>query len=227
MCGRVSQEMSAESVARLFQAELLPEGSPDLGARYNVAPTQPVLAVVSDEGKRRVVQHRWGLIPSWAKDPTAFAGKTFNARAETVAAKPSYRDSFRRRRSLVPVGAFYEWRRTDGSRQPYAIVRQDGKPLALAGLWAPWRGPGSDAELRTCAVITTSANEVVGELHDRMPVILPEDAWDQWLDPEYQDTAELEKLLRPFPSELIRAYPISRAVGNTRNDGPELLRAIA
>ena len=227
MCGRISQEPSARELARLFQAELLPDDKPELGARYNVAPTQPVLAVVEDEGKRRIVQHRWGLIPSWAKDPAMFGARTINARAETVAVKPSYRDSFRRRRSLVPANAFYEWRRKDGSRQPYAIVRRDGKPLAIAGLWSTWRDPGSDRELLTCAVITTEANEVVGELHDRMPVILPEDAWDLWLDPRRQDAAELEKLLRPCPSELIRAYPVSRAVGNTRNDGPELLREVA
>jgi putative SOS response-associated peptidase YedK len=223
----MSQDPSAKDLARLFQAELLPDGKPELGPRYNVAPTQPVLAVVSDEGKRRIVQHRWGLIPTWAKDPSAFGGKTINARAETVAVKPSYRDSFRKRRSLVPASAFYEWRRKDGSRQPYAIVRRDGKPLALAGLWSPWREPESDTPVLTCAVITTEANEVVGELHDRMPVILPEDAWDRWLDPEFRDAAELEKLLRPCPSEWLRAYPVSRAVGNVRNDGPELLREVA
>ncbi len=227
MCGRISQDPSAKDLARLFQAELFADGKPELGPRYNVAPTQPVLAVVSDEGKRWIVQHRWGLIPTWAKDPSAFDGKTHNARAETVAEKPSYRDSFRRRRSLIPVSAFYEWRRKDGSRQPYAIVRRDGKPLALAGLWSPWREPASDRELLTCAVITTAANEVVGELHDRMPVILTEDAWDLWLDPSFQDRERLENLLRPCPDELIRAYPVSRAVGNVRNDGPELLRAVA
>ena len=227
MCGRISQDPSAKDLARLFQAELLPDGKPELGARYNVAPTQPVLAVVEDEGKRLIVQHRWGLIPSWAKDPTAFDGKTHNARAETVASKPAYRESFRRRRSLVPASAFYEWRRWDGSRQPYAIVRRDGLPLALAGLWSSWRDPKSGRELLTCAMITTEANEVVGEIHDRMPVILTEDAWDLWLDPKVRDVAALETLLRPCPSDLIRAYPVSRAVGNTRNEGPELLRAVA
>ena len=223
MCGRITQQLPAKAIADLFQAELLPGAQYAIVPRYNVAPSQQVLGVVTQDGARRVVQHRWGLVPAWAKDPAAFGNKTINARAETVAVKPSYRDSFQRRRSIIPIDAFYEWQRSQPARQPYAIVRRDGGPLAIAGLWAEWRDPGGDARLQSCAVITTTANEVVGEVHFRMPVLLPEDAWDLWLDPSCQDVSELEKLLRPCPNELLRAYPVSKMVGNVRNDGPELL----
>ncbi len=228
MCGRVAQVQPAAALAAAFQAELLPERQYEQAARYNVPPSQPVLAVVARDGRRFVTQHRWGLVPAWAKVPAQFAARTNNARAETVAEKPAFRDSFRKRRSIIPVTAFYEWRRTGGPKQPHAIVRRDGGLLALAGLWASWQPASGDGaeRLLTCAVVTTGANQAVGELHDRMPVVLPEEAWDLWLDPSVQDVERLTSLLKPCPSEWLSIYPVDYRVNSAYNDGPDLLEPL-
>ena len=219
MCGRFVQKLSGEEIARLFAGELFVS---EPGERYNVAPTQSVLVVVEHDQHRVVTSHRWGLIPSWAKDPK-IGVQMINARAETLAEKPAFRTAFRRQRCIVPADAFYEWQRHGTSKTPYAIVRRDGQPLAFAGLWSAWHKPESDERILSCTIVTTEANERLASLHERMPVILPEDAWSEWLDPGFQEVGPLQSLLRPYPSELLDAYPVSPRVNSVRNDGPELL----
>ncbi|HLH74195.1 MAG TPA: SOS response-associated peptidase [Chloroflexota bacterium] len=218
MCGRFVQKLSGEEIARLFAGDLLISGP---GERYNVAPTQPVLVVVEHD-RRVVTTHRWGLIPSWAKDPKIGA-RMINARAETLAEKSAFRTVFRHQRCLVPSDAFYEWQRHGTSKTPYAIVRRDGRPMAFAGLWSSWHKPDSDERILSCTIVTTKANELMAPLHDRMPAILPEDAWETWLDPAFQDIGPLQSLLRPYPSERLEAYPVSTRVNSVQNEGPELL----
>lgn len=219
MCGRMTQYLSSEEIAALFGAEPLVSLA---GGRYNVAPTQTAL-VVEEDGERRVIAaHRWGLIPPWA-DSAKIGSQMINARSETVAEKPSFRSAFKRQRCLVPVDGFYEWQKVGSTKVPHAIVRKDGQPLALAGLWSSWRDPATGEELRTFTVITTQANATMQPLHERMPVILPDDAWERWLDPTFTDIPALQALLRPAPDDLLNAYPVSRLVNDVRNDGPQLL----
>ncbi|MEO5919188.1 MAG: SOS response-associated peptidase, partial [Candidatus Limnocylindrales bacterium] len=174
------------------------------------------------DDRRAVVPYRWGLIPHWA-DSTRIGNRMFNARAETLATSPVFRDAFRKRRCLVPVDSFYEWRREGSIRQPFRIVGVAGGPLALAGLWAGWRDPDTEGVRRTFTIVTTAPNELMRAIYDRMPVILPPEAWDRWLDPGLPDPGELQGLLVPAPDAALEAYPVSRAVNNVRNDGPMLI----
>ena len=223
MCGRFAQQRPASELAEIFAAEPLAD---DLGPQYNVAPTDEALVVVQREDRRAITAYRWGLVPHWATDAKV-ANRAFNARAETVATSPLFADAFRRKRCLVPVDAFYEWKRTAGARQPYAIGREDGEPLVLAGLWSGWRDPAADAVRRTFTIITTTPNSAIANLHDRMPVILPPDAWDRWLDPAPPDPGELLGLLQPFEDVRLDIRPVARLVNDVRNEGPELLERIA
>ena len=220
MCGRFSQERPASELAEIFAAEPLAE---ELGPRWNVAPTDEAYVVVQREERRAITAFRWGLIPHWA-DSAKIASRTFNARSETLTVNPSFRDAFRRKRCLVPVDGFYEWHRVAGARQPYAIAREDRRPLALAGLWAGWRDPSADRVVRTFTIITTAPNEQLGWLHDRMPVVVPDAAWDRWLDPALADPAELLGLFEPSDEIGLSTWPVSALVNNVRNDGPELVR---
>jgi putative SOS response-associated peptidase YedK len=220
MCGRFSQERPASELAEIFAAEPLAE---ELGPRWNVAPTDEAFVVVQREDRRAVAAYRWGLIPHWA-DSAKVAARTFNARSETLTTSASFRDAFRRKRCLVPVDGFYEWHRTDGRRQPYAIARRDRRPLVLAGLWAGWRDPAADRVVRTFTIITTGPNEQLGWLHDRMPVALPEDAWQRWLDPGLADPGELLGLFEPSDEIELDVWPVSPLVNNVRNDGRELVQ---
>ena len=223
MCGRFTQQRPTAELARLFEAQPV---VPDEGGRFNVAPTQEVSVVVQPEPERpRVVDaYRWGLVPSWAKSP-AVGNKLINARAETVATSGAFRRSFASRRCIVPADAFYEWlRREDGPTQPYLIRHRDGSPLAFAGLWSTWRDEKHDAWLRSCTIVTTTPNELMARIHDRMPVVLAPGDWARWLDPTMTDTTELQRLLRPSPAAELEAYPVSSAVNNPRNKGPELTR---
>jgi putative SOS response-associated peptidase YedK len=223
MCGRFMQERPVSDLAEIFGAEPLVE---DPGGRYNVAPTDEAIVVVERDERRALTSYRWGLIPHWAEN-AKIASRTFNARAETVATAPVFRDSFRRKRCLVPVDGFYEWRREGTVRQPYRVFRSDGRPLVLAGLWAGWRDPATDEVRRTFTIVTTTPNATVAGLHDRMPVIVPDDAWGRWLDPRPADPGELRALLEPddtIPLEIVAA---SRLVNDVRRDGPELLLPLA
>ena len=227
MCGRFAQERPASELAEIFAAEPLAD---ELGPRYNVAPTDDALVVVQRQERRAITAYRWGLVPHWSTDLKA-GSRMFNARAETITTSPAFRAAFQRRRCLVPVDAFYEWRRLGKERQPYAIGREDGLPLVLAGLWAGWRDPASDPEAplirRTFTIVTTTPNEVMAGLHDRMPVVLPPETWDTWLDPAPADLGELLALLQPTDEIPMRAYPVERLVNDVRKDGPELLVPLA
>jgi putative SOS response-associated peptidase YedK len=223
MCGRLTQQLTSDEIARLFGAQVAFD---DPGGHFNVAPTQPIRAIVEADHQRILTAFRWGLIPSWADSPKIGA-QMINARAETVAEKPAFRSTFKRQRCIVPADAFYEWRRSGTTKTPFAITRRDGKLLALAGLWSNWRDKATDERIQSCTIVTTSANSVVAQLHDRMPVILPEDAWEAWLDPENQDTEFLRSLLVPRPDDELTAYQVSRLVNDVRHDGPELLHPVA
>jgi putative SOS response-associated peptidase YedK len=250
MCGRMTQITDPAEVARIFDAEVrldvsatvtapaAPAGqapaapgsaSPAPAAtkpRYNVAPTSPLTIVRQrpDEG-RAVEQVRWGLIPSFAKDAKG-AARMVNARAETVATSPVFRASFKARRCIVPSDGFYEWRRTGGPRQPYFIHPPEGALLALAGLWAVWRDPATGLWIPSAAVITTDANRAMSAIHDRMPVLLPRETWNDWLDPSLDDQEYLRSLLVPAPDDVLGIRPVSSRVNNVSNDGPELLDSV-
>ena len=222
MCGRFTQQRSDAELADLFEAEPLSE---DPGGRFNVAPTDPATVVVERGERRALTSYRWGLIPHWAKDPS-IATRFINARAETLATSGAFRDAFARHRCLVPADGFYEWRHDPGRRQPFLFHAVDGEPLAFAGLWAGWHDPETDTIRRTFTIVTTAANELMVPIHDRMPVVIPRDAWAMWLDPDLDDLAELQGLLVPAPEPLLAAYPVERLVNDVRNDGPALIAPI-
>jgi len=222
MCGRFTQQRPASELAEIFGAEPLMD---DPGERYNVAPTDEAAVVVQREDRRAVTAYRWGLIPHWAKEAKV-GSRMFNARAETITSSPAFRDAFVRKRCLVPVDSFYEWKREGTARQPYRVVRRDGAPLALAGLWAGWRDPATETVRRTFTIVTTTPNAVVAELHNRMPVIVPDEAWARWLDPRPTELGELRALLEPSDEVALEIAPASRLVNDVRNDGPQLLLAL-
>ncbi len=222
MCGRFTLFDSAASVAQGFGLTEVPSLLP----RYNIAPSQDVAAVrVPREGPaREIVLLRWGLVPSWAKDPS-LGNRMINARAETAAEKPAFRSAIRRRRCLVPASGFYEWKRTSGGKQPYFIRMRAGKAFALAGLWESWKDPGSSV-VETCALLTTSPNDLLRPIHDRMPVIVPPRDYDLWLSPEIQDPRELLSLFLPYPFEEMDAFPVGTAVNNPKTDSPRLIEPL-
>lgn len=223
MCGRFAQERPASELAEIFAAEPLAD---DPGPRYNVAPTDEALVVVQREERRAITAYRWGLVPHWSSDLKA-GSRMFNARAETITTSPAFRAAFARRRCLVPVEAFYEWKREGSVRQPFAIRRADGRPLVLAGVWAGWRDPASDPESplvrRTFSIVTTTPNDAMAPIHDRMPVIVPDEAWARWLDPTPDDPGELVAMLQPTDAVELRIHAVERLVNDVRRDGPELL----
>jgi putative SOS response-associated peptidase YedK len=222
MCGRFSQQRPASELAEIFAAEPLGD---DPGPRFNVAPTDDALVVVQREERRAIRPYRWGLIPHWA-DAAKVGSRMFNARAETLTTSAAFRDAFRRKRCLVPVDGFYEWHREGTRRQPFSIARADGRPLVLAGLWDGWRDPAVDRVVRTFTIVTTRPNDQMAGLHNRMPVILPDDAWAMWLDPALPDPAELQGLFEPTDEVELRIWPVSLLVNNVRNDGPALVEPL-
>ncbi len=225
MCGRFTLTVALDELRAAFPWLGLPDGLNELMPRYNVAPTQPV-AVVPNTGERRLDFFTWGLIPSWADDPK-IGSRMINARAETLAEKPSFRAAFRRRRCLVLADGFYEWRKEPrGPKTPMYIALKSGEPFAFAGLWETWHSPLGD-EILSCTIITTRPNELVRPIHDRMPVILPESAYDVWLDPAEQPPDVLSPLLGPYPAEEMAAYEVSPAVNNPANDMPECIAPLA
>ncbi len=216
----MTQQTSPSEVARIFHAELS-EDEP-VPPRFNCAPTDPLTVVLEREDGRVVERHRWGLIPHWAADPSR-GSRMINARAETVATSPAFRGALRRRRCIVPSDGFYEWERRGSTRQPWLIRRADREPMAMAGLWSLWRDPGSDLWISTCAVITTVANTVVAPLHERMPVLLPKDAWDAWVDPGGSSAELLRELMVPAGDDVLERHPVSQRVNDVRNEGPGLI----
>lgn len=222
MCGRYTNSTPPEVFARLFDATI---PSLELGPRYNVAPSNDVLACrARSEGGRELTLLHWGLIPSWATD-AKIGWHTINARAETVAEKPAYRAAFRRRRCLIAADGFYEWKPGTPKKQPYHIRLKGGAPFAFAGLWEHWEREGKTVE--SCTIIVTEANDLVRTIHDRMPVILPPGDYDRWLDPKLQDPAALKPLLRPYPADEMEAWPVATLVNSPKNDRPELIEPLS
>ncbi len=228
MCGRFVSSSPPDELAAYFGVDQVAETA--LEPNYNVAPTQDVYAVVEDDGERHLDAFFWGLVPSWAKD-VKIGARMINARAETVADKSAFKPSFARRRCLVPADGFYEWKKLGPGKkpkkQPMFVRRADGSPIAFAGLWSVWRGPDKDQPpLRSVTIITTKANRTMADIHDRMPVILPEDTWSTWLDRDNDDIASLSDLLVPVADDLITVTPVSTEVNNVRNNGPELIEPV-
>ncbi len=226
MCGRYARRATKQLLADHFH--IAQDGIPEFGPSYNVAPQtfQPVIRRNRDTGEREIALLRWGLVPFWAKDPK-IGLSMINAKAETVNTAPPFREAFRHRRCLVPADAFYEWQKLDSKhKQPFAIALKDGSPYAFAGLWERWRDPETREPLETFTLITTDPNEVVESLHDRMPVILPASAYDRWLDTSDPSRPPMD-LLRPYPAEAMRAWKVDKAVGNVKNDRPELIAPAA
>ena len=225
MCGRFTTTTPADDVARYFEVdEVVVDPQPP---RWNVAPTDPVLGIAQVGDVRRLGTFRWGLVPHWAEGPQVGA-RMINARAETLLDKPAFRRPLARSRCIVPADGFYEWEARPGrSKQVWHLRRRDGGLLAFAGLWATWRGGEDPADrLVSCSIITTSANEVLAPIHDRMPVVLPSDAWGEWLDPANDDVDDLVSLLVPAAADVLERIPVGPAVGNVANDGPELIEPV-
>ena len=216
MCGRYAITTAPEAMRRLFG---YPE-MPNFPARYNVAPTQPIPIVRMVEGRREFALVRWGLLPSWVKDPKNFT-LLINARGETLNDKPAFRNAMKRRRCLIPADGFYEWKRDGKGKRPYLIRLKGGAPFAFAGLWETWTGPNGE-ELDTAAIVTTEANRTLSPIHNRMPVILTPDAYGMWLDSANIDAKTAAALILPAQDELFEAYEIAPLVNRVANDGPEL-----
>ncbi len=222
MCGRFSLGVDATTLASQFNLFEAPTWTP----RYNVAATQEVLVVVRDPATdhRQARRHRWGLIPSWAKDP-AIGNQLINAQAETAATKPAFRAAFRKRRCLILADGFYEWKKEGRHKQPFHIRLDDGRSFAFAGLWEHWAG-GEGPAIDSCTILTTTPNDLLRPLHHRMAVILAPEDYDLWLDPAMQEVERPQPLLRPYPGEGMTAYPVSTRVNNPANDHPECVTPI-
>ena len=223
MCGRMTLRTNPSELAEIFHAEVRsPTTFEELGPRYNVAPTQPVTVVLQRDEGRFIELHRWGLVPAWAES-VSIGARMINARAETVATSSAFRNSFLNRRCVIPADGFYEWQREGKQKKPFLIHMASDAPLAFAGLWAPWRDPSTGDWLLSAAVVTTTANQTVGQLHDRMPAILSAEEWPLWLDPELTDVGLLSSLLHPADEALLSFDEASPLVNNANNEGPELL----
>jgi len=221
MCGRYTLIASPEVIRNLFRYAELPNFPP----RYNIAPTQPIPVIRLMNGQRQFVLMRWGLLPSWVKDPKQFS-LIINARGENVIDKPSFRAAMKRRRCLIPADGFYEWKAGGPRKQPYYIHARSGVPLAFAGLWETWTGPNGE-ELDTVAIVTTAANPTLAPLHDRMPVIVPPEDFDRWLDSDHVDAAAAAALIVPAPETLLETWPVSTDVNRVANDNARLIEAVA
>lgn len=214
MCGRFTLMLDADGLQAAFPGFAPPQ---QVAPRYNIAPTQPVLAVANNNAEKMEFM-LWGLIPGWAKD-TAIGNKMINARAETLAEKPSFKHAFKRRRCLILADGFYEWRKGAGGKTPMFVHLRDRQAFGFAGLWEVWH-PG-DENILSCTIITTEPNEMMATIHNRMPVILPPNAWEEWLDPAEQTPDTLNPLLKAYPASEMAAYPVSTVVNSPANDVAE------
>ena len=222
MCGRFTLTIDPYHLQQAFPWAVIPN---DLIPRYNIAPSQPV-AVILNTGDNALAFYKWGLIPSWSKDP-AIGDRMINARSESLAEKPSFRNAYRRRRCLILADGFYEWKQNPGSKskQPVYIRLKGERPFAFAGLWELWHSPDG-SEIRSCTIITTQPNSLLEPIHNRMPVILPPEDYKQWLDTEDQHPDQLNKLLVPYPADEMIAFPVSKMVNSPENDSPEIIKPI-
>ncbi len=221
MCGRYTVTSAPEAIRALFR---YPE-QPNFPPRYNVAPTQPIPIVRLVNGERHFALVRWGLLPSWVKDPKSFT-LLINARGESAAEKPAFRAAMKRRRCLIPADGFYEWQKAGERKRPFYVHAKSGKPLAFAGLWETWTGPNGE-ELETGTIVTTAANKTLAPIHGRMPVIVPPDGFDLWLDTANVDAKTAAALIAPAPENLLEAFEISTAVNRVANDNPKLIEPVA
>jgi putative SOS response-associated peptidase YedK len=218
MCGRYAVTLPPEAMRDLFRYL----NSIDFPPRYNIAPTQPILAVLVEHGRRTAKLLRWGLVPWWVKDPRGFP-LLVNARAEGISTKPAFRDALKNQRCIVPASGYYEWMvGPDKQKIPFYITRRDGQPMAFAGLYATWSGPQGE-EIDTAAICTTAAGPDTAAIHERQPVILEGQAIEDWLDTGAIHAAKAEQLLLPLPAGHVQAIPVSNRVNSNRNDGPELI----
>ncbi len=229
MCGRYVSASPPDELARYFGAQT---GGEQLEESYNVAPTDAVYGVRARDGHRQLETLRWGLVPFWAKDPK-IGSRMINARAESVADKPAFRRAYEKRRCLLPADGFFEWEKIAGQKrkQPWFIHRVDDEPLVFAGLWEFWTAKDDDGAdtgdpVVSCTIITTTANETMAPIHDRMPVMIPPNAWDRWLDPDTPG-GDVADLLVPAPDGLLARHTITTAVNSVRNDGPDLIAEAA
>ena len=224
MCGRFVQAEDPGVYARYFDVDVVETEA--LPVSYNVAPTDRVYAVAAHDGQRRLGAFRWGLLPWFAKDRKV-AARAINARVESAATKPTFRESFARRRCLIPADGFYEWERRPKGKLPHYLYRVDGRPLPLAGLWSSWKDPESGERLTTCTILTGPPNNVVEPLHDRMPVVMPRERWGPWLDPARQDVDDVMALLDGVEAHRLTEHAVSTLVNNVRNNVPELIDVLA
>ncbi|MBM7692714.1 putative SOS response-associated peptidase YedK [Peribacillus deserti] len=216
MCGRFTLTQGLQQLQTKFEFEFTEELIP----RYNIAPSQQILTVASDGYKRAGRFMKWGLVPYWAKD-IKIGYKMINARAEGIDTKASFKTPFRRKRCLILADGFYEWKKTEGGKQPYRFIMKDKDVFAFAGLWDTWTKDGS--QLHSCTIITTDSNTVTEDVHDRMPVILPSEVYNDWLNPDLQDTDYLKSLLVPYAAEKMDKYPVSSLVNSPKNNSVDLL----
>ena len=220
MCGRYSLIADLGELAQRFEFN---GDRLTFEPAYNVAPTQQVLTVVGGDTRRGGFM-RWGLIPHWAKN-ASIGGRMINARAETVAEKPAFRDALRRRRCLVLADGFYEWQRSGTARRPMRVVMRTGEPFTFAGLWSMWRDPDGN-RVPSCAIITTAANELLRPIHDRMPVVLPKELEEFWLDASVEDAPTLTGIMASCPAGAMEAFEVSRLVNSVANDVPEVVAPV-
>lgn len=221
MCGRFTLASGIEIIATRFNVPS--QRWLDVEPRYNIAPSQPILAIVNDGKDNRLGYLKWGLVPPWSKDPKV-GYKMINARAETLNEKPSFRQAYKKRRCLIVADSFYEWKREGKTKIPKRITVKNGL-FAMAGLWEKWTSANGE-NIHSCTIITTKPNELMEDIHDRMPVILNKDEEQLWLDRSIEDTYILNELLDPYPAEKIEAYTVSSSVNSPKNDGPELVQPV-
>ncbi len=225
MCGRFSNNANPKQVEKEFDVKVSNEKL--FKPRYNIAPTQTIAAILESDGERIIDALRWGLIPSWAKDES-IGNKLINARAETLAEKPSFKNAFRSHRCIIPASGFYEWQKKGtGAKQPFYFHLKDKEVFGFAGLYEQWLDKESGEQIETCLIITTEANKVLEPVHDRMPVILKARDYGQWLDAKEKDTDKLQKILSPYPASEMIAYQVSKSVNTPSNDSPELVSKIS
>ena len=221
MCGRYVLAAEADDYAEYFSVDRVVADT--LDPSYNVAPTDAIYTVAEWQGERLLGSMRWGLVPHWAKDTKAMQ---INARAESVATKPMFRDSLARKRCIIPADGFYEWEPKDQGRTPHWIYRADGYPMAFAGIWASRKDPTTGEWTRTCAIITTEAQGDIRAIHQRMPVSLAPDVWDAWLDRRLTDLDQIEGLIQPIDPDLLMEHAVASTVNSVRNNGPQLVEAV-